>query len=65
MASLALDPIIVAKINALLASSFTKDSGSGFATEDIVEIFETFLCEKDKCQRSSIEATPHRPIERR
>jgi hypothetical protein len=65
MASLALDPIIVAKINALLASSFTKDSGSGFATEDIVEIFETFLSEKDRSQSSHIATGPYRPIERR
>lgn len=46
MASLALDPMIVAKINALLASSLSKESGPGFAAEDIVELFETFLSEQ-------------------
>lgn len=46
MASLALDPMLVAKINALLASSFSQEPGSGFADEDIVELFEAFLSEQ-------------------
>lgn len=46
MATLALDPILVAKINALLASCAGTDSESGLGTEDIVELFESFLEER-------------------
>jgi hypothetical protein len=53
MASLALDPMLVAKINALLASSFSKDSGPCFAAEDIVELFEAILSEQIKIVDSS------------
>jgi hypothetical protein len=59
MASLALDPMLVAKINALLASSSSKESGSGFAAEDIVELFETFLSAQVSTANSP--AHPSRP----
>jgi hypothetical protein len=43
MASLALDPMVVAKINGLLASSPSDDPEAGLSVEEIVELFEFCL----------------------
>lgn len=47
MATIALDPLLVAKINALLASMQSRAEQEQFSTEDILELFETFLVEQN------------------
>jgi hypothetical protein len=46
MATIALAPLIVAKINALLASSACNEAEPGFSSEDIIELFEAFMSER-------------------
>ncbi|MCB0116418.1 MAG: hypothetical protein R2873_10735 [Caldilineaceae bacterium] len=48
MATIALDPLLVAKINALLASMQSREEQEQFSTEDILELFETFLMEQSQ-----------------
>lgn len=43
MARLALDPAIVATVNAILLSRTAKDRDSTLSDEEIVELFESFL----------------------
>ncbi len=53
MATIALDPLLVAKINALLASMQSRQPEEQFTTEDILELFETFLAEQSHAPRQS------------
>ena len=43
MATLSLDPLIVAKINALWASCSNQDIECSLSTEHLIELFESFL----------------------
>jgi hypothetical protein len=45
MATLALDPIVVAKINALLISIQTGHSQSGLTEENVLDLLETLFLE--------------------
>lgn len=56
MATLALDPIIVAKINALLISIQTGQSQSGLTEENVLDLMETLFLEPYE--------TPFQPEER-
>ncbi len=55
MATIALDPLLVAKINALLASMQSRAEQEQFTTEDILELFETFLVEQAQRPQASKE----------
>ncbi len=57
MATLSLDPILVAKINALLASFANHDAEATLSNEDIVELFESFIMERSR----SVEAPRRTP----
>lgn len=46
MAKLSLDPMLVAKINALLASFGSHESDVTLSDEDIIELFESLIRER-------------------